>query len=374
MPISQDQFRAIISGRRRDVAATVVRSLLGVAGLGYRLAVHVRNALYDHHVLRTHRVNAVVLSIGNLTTGGTGKTPLVVWLCKQLTQNSELRTLNSAPAILTRGYKAKIQKSEVRSPKPEGAVQYSDEPSLLAKAGPGVEVVVNPDRVAGAGTAAAQGARVLVMDDGFQHRRLARDLDIVAIDATLPFGYGRPLPAGLLREPLTALARAQAAVITRSDLARPDQLDQIERTLLRFNPRLKIARAIHAPTAVHIPNNRVMSPADLAGKRVYAFCGIGNPDAFFQTLTKLGANLVGTAAFDDHHACTEDDIQRMCQRAEAAKADVILTTEKNWLSLEPALFDGRLPAGYLEVQLEVTSGGDDLIRLIRATLEGRISR
>ena len=368
MVLSQDQYRAILSGRRRDVPATVVRSLLGVATFGYLLAVHVRNALYDHHLLRTHRVNAAVLSIGNLTTGGTGKTPLVVWLCRQLTQNSELRTLNSAPAILTRGYKARGRGSGV------GGQGCSDEPSLLARACPGVSVIVDPDRVAGAERAIAEGAKVLVLDDGFQHRRLARDLDIVAIDATLPFGYGRPLPAGLLREPLDVLARAHAAVITRSDLVPPNQLDQIERTLRRINPRLEIARAIHAPTAVHMPNNRALSLADLAGKRIYAFCGLGNPDAFFQTLTALGAYLVGTAAFDDHHACTKDDVRQIGQRAEAAKADIILTAEKNWLSLEPALFDGGLPAGYLEVRLEVTSGGNDLIRLIQATVKGRIPR
>jgi tetraacyldisaccharide 4'-kinase len=360
MPLSQDQFRAIISGRRRDATATVARSLLGVASLSYRLAVHIRNALFDLHLLSAHRVDAAVLSIGNLTTGGTGKTPLVVWLCQRINQKCRV-------AILTRGYKARSQETGVRSQ------NNSDEVAVLARACGGVPVIVNPDRVAGATTAIAQGARVLVLDDGFQHRRLARDLDIVAIDATLPFGYGRLLPAGLLREPMTGLSRAQAVVITRSDLVRPDQLAEIERTLRQVNPSLVIARAIHAPTLVPLSNNQHMSLADLAGRRVYAFCGIGNPKAFFEILTRLGADLVGSMAFDDHHACTQVDIQGIGQEAEAAKADLILTTEKNWLSLEPALFDGKVPVGYLEIQMELTAGEDGLIRLIQATLEGRIT-
>lgn len=355
MPFSEDQFRAITSGRRRDAAATLVRPLLGAASLGYRLAVAIRNTLYDQRILRAHPVDVPVLSIGNITTGGTGKTPLVVWLCRQLTQNAGV-------AVLTRGYKASTQDAERRTQ------TAADEPSLIARACPGVQVVVNPDRVDGARTAIDQGARVLVLDDGFQHRRIARDLDIVAIDSTLPFGYGRLLPAGLLREPLAGLARAQSAVITRSDLVRPAELDEIERTLRQVNPGLVIARAVHAPAAVHLADHRTLSPGDLAGRRVYAFCGIGNPEAFFRTLTRLGVELAGTKAFDDHHACTRGQIEQICQEAKAAGADLILSTEKNWMSLGPGLFDGQTPAGYLEIRLDLTAGQEDLIRLIHAAL------
>lgn len=364
MPLNQDQFRAIISGRRRDAAAVAVRSLLGAATFGYGLAVRIRNALYDHHVFKTHRVNAAVLSIGNLTTGGTGKTPLVVWLCRELAQCSAFGTQHYRVAVLTRGYKS-TQHSAVSR-------QYSDEPAILARACGDVPVIVNPDRVAGAKAAMAKGAEVLVMDDGFQHRRLARDLDVVAIDATLPFGYDRLLPAGLLREPPTALSRAQAAVITRSDFVRPDQLEQIERTLREVNPRLVVARAIHAPVAIQLADGHTMTAADLAGKRVYAFCGIGNPEAFFQTIEAHGAHLVGTMSFNDHYLCTAEDIRRVLQQAATAKADLVLTTEKNWLGLEPSLFDERQAAGYLEIRLEVTAGRDALIRLIRARLDSRI--
>jgi tetraacyldisaccharide 4'-kinase len=305
-----------------------------------------------------------------------------VWLCQQLTQNSELRTRNSEVAVLTRGYKAKGRETLGR---PDGETvgqsdrrarvegqDYSDEPAMMARACPGVRVVVNPDRVEGATTAIELGARVLILDDGFQHRRLARDLDVVAVDATLPFGYGRLLPAGLMREPLAALSRAGAVVITRSDQAEADPLDQVERTLMRINPRLVVARAIHAPVAVRLPKEGDLACADLAARRVYAFCGIGNPDAFFRTLAGLGARLVGTRAFDDHHACTPEDVEEICRQGVASKADLILTTEKNWLCLDPDLFASRLPAGYLEVRLETTAGKDPLIRLIRSVVESKI--
>jgi tetraacyldisaccharide 4'-kinase len=236
-----------------------------------------------------------------------------------------------------------------------------------------VPVIVNPDRVEGAMAAITQGALVLVLDDGFQHRRLARDLDIVAVDASLPFGYGRLLPAGLLREPQSGLSRSQAAVITRSDLVQPDQLEQIERSLLRTNPRLVIARAVHAPTSVRIPGAHDLACGDLKGASVHAFCGIGNPDAFFATLTRLGARVVGTTIFDDHHACTAAEIAEICRKAAAGNAGLILTTEKNWWALDPAAFDAKTRAGYLEIRLEVTAGRDGLMQLIKQVLQSRIA-
>ncbi len=359
----------IISGRRTDAGAGVMRLLLALASLGYHLAVACRNRMYDLGLIRGHHVQAAVLSIGNLTTGGTGKTPLVVWLCQQLTQNSELIDQNSAVAVLTRGYKAgsRTQDSEPRTQNP------ADELAVLQRACGGALVIVNPDRVGGAATAIGQGARVLVLDDGFQHRRLARDLDIVAVDASLPFGYGRLLPAGLLREPQSGLSRAQAVVITRSDLVQPGQLEKIERSLLLTNPRLVTARAIHAPVAVRIPGICDLACGDLTGASVHAFSGIGNPDAFCTTLTRLGARVVGTTVFDDHHACTAGEIVEICHKAAASKADLILTTEKNWWALDPAAFDGKTRAGYLEIRLEVTKGRDGLMRLIKEVLQSRIA-
>ena len=218
--MKQETYRNLVSGHTSGPLAAFLRSILVLLSWPYSLVVRLRNGLYSSGVLRRHRVNAVVICVGNLTTGGTGKTPLVVWLCKRL-QSKGLRV-----AVLTRGYRATNQKSEI------GNQEYSDEPAVLTARCPDVSVVVNPVRVAGARQAIGEhDAEVLILDDGFQHRRLARDIDIVTIDATSPFGYGRLLPAGLLREPVAGLRRAHAAVITRCDQISEERLAQIVRQL-----------------------------------------------------------------------------------------------------------------------------------------------
>ncbi|MCX5644054.1 MAG: tetraacyldisaccharide 4'-kinase [Phycisphaerae bacterium] len=372
MAINQDQFRAIISGRRRDARASVARSLLGAASLGYRLAVYIRNALYDHRLLRTHRVNAAVLSVGNLTTGGTGKTPLVVWLCQ------DLREKQVRCAILTRGYKMR-----------EG--ELSDEPALLSALCPGTAVVVNPDRVAGAAEAIcrfegaslsnrgqdardtqgrdALATRVLVMDDGFQHRRLARDLDIVAIDATRPFGYRRLLPAGLLREPVTGLRRAHAVVLTRCDQVSQKVLEEIEEEIRRVNPDLVLARSIHVPVGVKTGGGTEISLDWLGGKRLFAFCGIGNPQSFFHTVERLGGVLVGSRVYDDHYRYAAGDLDEIRREAAAKEASLILTTQKDWTKISRlAGSQDHPPVAYLAVELRISAGAQALTALIDRVL------
>jgi len=206
--LKQQTHRKLISGQSSGFGASILRLLLALAATGYSLVVRLRNFLYSNGMLRVHHVDAAVICVGNITTGGTGKTPLVVWLCNLITQNSKLNTQNCKFAILTRGYKARTQEN----------ADLKDEIAILAESCPEAQVIVNPDRVAGAAEAIEKhAAKVLIMDDGFQHRRLARNLDIAAIDATQPFGYGRMLPAGLLREPVSSLNRAGAVVITRCD-------------------------------------------------------------------------------------------------------------------------------------------------------------
>ena len=391
--------------------------LLGAASLGYRLVVYIRNALYDHHILRTHRVNAIVLSVGNLTTGGTGKTPLVVWLCQTITQNSKLKTQNCHVAILTRGYKATTQNSKLKTQ------NYSDEPAELVNACPGVPIIVNPDRVAGAAEAIRRGEGflktedgrqrtegrgkrtepssivchpsseirplVLVMDDGFQHRRLARDLDIVTIDATEPFGYGRLLPAGLLREPLTSLRRAHAVVLTRCDQVAPSTLDEIEAAIHRVNPNLPIARSIHAPAAVRFVcsdavrrslecpyghTTSEISPAQLRDKTVFAFCGLGNPCGFLRTVESCGCRLVGQRVFNDHQAYTGRILADLHAEAQSKGAELLLTTQKDWTKIKSLNLLSTPPAlAYLVVELQFTTGGETLTALIDRTLADRMA-
>jgi tetraacyldisaccharide 4'-kinase len=361
MAISQDQFRMIISGRRRDAGASVARALLRLASLGYGLATQIRNAMYDAGILRAHRVDAVVICVGNLTTGGTGKTPLVAWLTRHL-QAKGLRV-----AILTRGYKSNVKNQTC-----------SDEPAELTAACPGTPIIVNPDRVAGAAEAIGKhGAQVLVMDDGFQHRRLARDIDIVTIDASEPFGYGRLLPAGLLREPLDGLRRAHAVVLTRCDQASPQKMDEIESTIRKVNPNLIFARSAHTPSMVRLADGSQLAPAGLKGKKVFAFCGIGNPDGFIRTIESCGCRIVGKHIFDDHQAYTDAILADLHSEARSAGAESLLTTQKDWTKIRALIGAGLKPAptmlGYLTIELAMTSGGEKLTALLDRASAGRIA-
>ncbi len=319
--------------------------------------VRLRNGLYSAGLLRAHEVAAPVISVGNLTVGGTGKTPLVVWLCRAM------RRRQRRCAILTRGYKT--QKAEL-----------SDEPALLAARCPDVTVVVNPNRVAGAQRAIGQhGAQVLLLDDGFQHRRLARDVDIVTIDATAPFGYDRLLPAGLLREPVAGLRRAGAVVITRCDQVSEERLAQIEGRVRRVNADAVIARAMHAPVNAATCGGVEIGLEELRGKRAYAFCGLGNPEAFFDTVRHVGCVLAGCRSFDDHHAYTRECLAEIRRQAAENSVDYIVTTQKDWTKIERLMpAENDPPMAYLAVEMEFLTGSEQLTALIDRVLDGKISR
>ncbi len=360
--MNQDDFRKLISGQKTGPGASLSRLLLGLAAGGYSIAVRLRNFLYSARWLKAHRADAVVISIGNITTGGTGKTPLVVWLYKQIISGSQC-------AILTRGYKA-AQDSRAQTQ------DYRDEPAILAESCQEVIVIVNPDRVAGAAEAISKfGAKVLIMDDGFQHRRLGRDLDIVAIDSTQPFGYGRMLPAGLLREPVTSLKRADAVVITRCDQITETELSQIEKKLILINPNMVIARSIHAPAYVKSTDDKEISLEHLKDKKIFAFCGIGNPDAFLNTIKSLSCDLIGSKIYNDHHHYTNDCLTDIYEQAECLEADLILTTQKDWTKIKRlTLLKKDIPLGYLGIEIKFLAGKDKLRGLIENTLAGKISK
>jgi len=369
----------LISGQKAGLVAALLRLLLGVAAAGYSIAVRLRNFLYSNGWLKAHRANAAVISIGNITVGGTGKTPLVVWLCKQIISDSKFQILNSQYSILTRGYKA-IKDARLKTQDTRGKTQdYRDEPAILAENCPEVNVIVNPDRVAGAAEAINKfGAKVLIMDDGFQHRRLVRDLDIITIDGTQPFGYGKMLPAGLLREPIASLKRADAVVITRCDQVTENELSELEKKLRIINSDMIIARSIHAPAYVKSEDKKEISLGQLKDKKIFAFCGIGNPDAFLNTIKRLGADLVGSKVYNDHHHYTNNCLADIYEQALALKADLILTTQKDWTKIisdfrfQISDFESSLPLAYIGIEIKFLAGEDKLRGLIEKTLAGKI--
>jgi tetraacyldisaccharide 4'-kinase len=350
--LNQIAYRNIISGQDRRPAATVIRALLTCMSLPYSVAVRVRNGLYQCGILRTHKVHIPVISIGNLTTGGTGKTPLVIWLCRYLCQKG-LRC-----AVLTRGYKTSVG-------------ELSDEPALLAKNCPGVEVIVDPDRLHGANTAIERySSQVLVLDDGFQHRRLARDLNILAVDATCPFGYEKLLPAGLLREPLEELTRADAVVITRFDLADAEQILKIETFIGQLADRIPVARAIHRHTHAITINGHALPLEQLRQQKLFVYCGIGNPGAFLNCLTQDGMTMVGTKFFNDHHVYTLRDIRAIAAQARQCGAQTVICTQKDWVKTAAFCKQAEeIPFGSLVMELEFISNADILWAMVDKAIE-----
>jgi len=346
-----------------------LRLLVGIAARIYSVIVHIRNLLFDKNLFKSYAVTSAglktsdraqtavpVISVGNITVGGTGKTPMVIWLC------NFLRAKDIKCVILTRGYKAV-----------KGA---TDEPAILVRNCPDAVLVINPDRLAGAIEAVRRHwAQVMVMDDGFQHRRLHRDIDIVTIDSTLPFGYNKLLPAGLLREPVSSLKRAHAAILTRCDLVPEDDLIKLGETIKGINPGIVIARTIHAPVCARGAGDKEIPLEKLRAKKVLAFCGIANPDAFLETLGRLGINLVDLKIYNDHHVYTTGDVNDICRDAENLEADLILTTEKDYdkITLSPDSKANGVIA-YLAVELKFIEGRERICQLIERSLAGKIPR
>jgi tetraacyldisaccharide 4'-kinase len=368
-------YRNLISGRSTGLPAALLRFFMGVAATGYSLVVGLHNFLYSKRWLEIHTADVPVISIGNITAGGTGKTPLVIWICRFL-QNK-----NVPCAILTRGYKARGTRDEGPFDVAQGRRETRDEPAILTESCPQAKVIVNPNRAEAAGEAVDKfGAKMLIMDDGFQHRRLHRDLDIVTIDATCPFGYGKLLPAGMLREPVASLRRADAAVLTRCDQISESELSRIEKKLQLINPNMVIAESVHNPICAKTVTGEKITIEQLKGKKIFAFCGIGNPDAFLNTIRNTGANLVGSEIYDDHYHYTNDCLADIYEQARYLNADLVLTTQKDYTQYAIRNTQYEIPFAYLAVEIKFTvgstsspqAGEDKLKQLIEDALAGKI--
>jgi tetraacyldisaccharide 4'-kinase len=338
-----DTFKRLIDGSMRGPGPAAIRAAFTAISVPYRGIIAARNAAYDRGLVTVHRGPVPVISVGNLTLGGTGKTPLVAWASRAV------QAAGHRPAIVSRGYGARPG-------------EVSDEAAELAVVVPGVPHVADRDRVAAVLAAAARGATAVVLDDGFQHRRLARDLDIVAIDATDPFGSGRLFPRGLLREPDTALRRAQAIVLTRASSVSVERRAEIRQAVLaarRGRPPEVWAEATHRPVAVRDHAGGLQDLERLRGRRIAAFAGIGNPAAFRATLAGLGADVVAFSAFADHHAYREADITSLAARCRQHGADLAVTTLKDLVKVRRLDLDG-IPLVALEIAATFSTGEEAL--------------
>ncbi len=329
----------ILSGERRTPGAAIVRAVATCAEPIYRLAVNLRNHKFDTGKRTIHRAHAPVVSIGNLTAGGTGKTPMVIYTVERLLAHQR------TPAIVLRGYKADEH-------------GQSDEAELMQSVLPDVPIITNPDRVAAAKHIEANhpDVDVIVLDDAFQHRRIARNFDVVLIDATNPFGYDHVLPRGLMREPPENLARADAVIITRSDQVSPATLDEIDRRITHHRQHPPIARCVHRWNQT-LDQNDAHAPIELT--QVFAFCGLGNPGAFFSQVNQR-MQMMGAHAFADHHDYTTDDITDLASQADRRGAKALITTEKDWVKLQRVLesHPASMPILRAQTAIEFTQGHD----------------
>lgn len=349
-----ESFKRLVDGTSRGPAATLARLGLTAVSAPYGLTVAARNAAYDLGLLPVTRADVPVVSIGNLTLGGTGKTPLVAWTARLLAR------LGRRPAIVSRGYGARPGET-------------SDEAAELSILLPEVPHVADRDRPRAAALAAAAGADAVVLDDGFQHRRLARDLDIVAVDATDPCGCGRLFPRGLLREPLAGLARAHAVVLTRASAVEAPRRAEIRAALAaacRGRPPPVWAEADHRPVGLRTAAGDTQPLDTLRGRRVFAFAGIGNPAAFRTAVAALGAEIVGFQPLADHHAYRATDLDALGRAAATARADLVVTTLKDLVKVRRDAL-AELPLAALEIAIDFSSGAASLESAVGAAVAVR---
>jgi tetraacyldisaccharide 4'-kinase len=347
---------------------------LAPLGMVYGALARARLRLYAAGLLKTERVGVPVISVGNMTAGGTGKTPLVEWVARALKREG-LRA-----CVLTRGYGRADERRRVLASDGVRLLaevgECGDEPRLLAERLLGAaSVVCDRDRVAAARWAREHlGAEVFVLDDGFQHLRIARDLDVVTLDATAPWGGGHLLPRGRLREPASGLRRAGCVVITRAELATDLEALRAEVELLCGARTAVIASRIRTRGFTLLAGADVEGGAGLeactsvtlesraVGQPVAAFCAVGNPRAFFEHLRRDGFELCYTRAFRDHHAYTPADVAAVAREAVRRGARALLTTAKDAVKLRGR--DFALACYAVEIGLEFENE-DRLLGLVR---------
>lgn len=340
-----------MSGEARGAGAAALRVTLAAAEPVYAGAAALRNWIFDRGLRTPRRLLRPVISVGNITTGGTGKTPVVRWLA------SRLREHGRHVAVLARGYGAE--------PGKPGDEQIMLERLLNVGGMDPVAVGAHPDRFALGSRLLSERPKIdaFVLDDGFQHRQLARDLDIVLINATSPFGYGHVLPRGMLREPLAGLSRAGAFVITHADQVAGADVSDIERRIREHNPDAPIYRAAHAHAGLTTASGETRPPDELGTKGWFAICGIGDPQTFVRQLESAGGRRAGHRWFADHHRYTAADFDEVRRDARAAGADVLVTTEKDWAKLESLAAAGNDDLPILRVDVRTEFFDDDEAQL-----------
>ena len=371
-------FLEVIREHRHDLAGTIMKGFLFIASRIYQRAVLFRLWLYDNRVIRNRAIGCLVVSIGNVTCGGTGKTPVVEVFARSLSQKGR------RVAILSRGYRSrdrsllsKLQK-KFSSKKMEvpprvvsdgknlllDSVRAGDEPFMLASNLKNVAVLVDKDRVKSGLYAIEEfGTDTLILDDGFQYLNLKAHINILLVDSTAPFDNHHVLPRGLLREPIRSIRRADYIFLTKSDGSA--KLRHLKSFLRRQNHHAEIIECCHKPQYledVYQKGSRL--PLDyLKGKKVASISAIANPASFNAFLSELGSNIVEEIHYADHHRYRQQEMIDFINAAKAAGADMIMTTEKDAVRM-PRLDRRDIPILFLRVQIDILSGQENFDQCI----------
>jgi tetraacyldisaccharide 4'-kinase len=367
----------VMSGERNDFKAKITRALLFVSSKMFHVLINIRQWLYKYRILRDKTLGVQVIAVGNLTVGGTGKTPVVEKFAR------ELRDAGRNVAILSRGYRSKpkpfhervLNKIFFREDQTPPRIvsdgksllldseMAGDEPYMLASNLRDVVVLVDKDRVKSGRYAIEKfGCDTLVLDDGFQYWDLrGRRHDVVLIDRQQPFGNEHLLPRGTLREPASHLARAQTIFITKSD----GKTAELRERIAKFNPQAAIIECIHSPLYLEDIFTGERQTLDLLrGKKVASLSGIAQPESFEHSLVKLGAELVYSKRFADHHRFTQQEVLNAINRGKKRQAEVIITTQKDAVRF-PKIDRRDLPIYFMRVEIKILSGANDFQDCVR---------
>lgn len=365
----------VVYDRAEGKLANLLQAVLFFLSYVFEAIVLLRFFLYNKRVLRNQPLGCLVVVVGNLTVGGTGKTPVVERFARSLTERGR------SVAVLSRGYKSKKEPAYKRilrwfthqeAPPPkvvsDGETVFlksdvaGDEPYMLAKNLPGVAVVVDKNRVkAGEYAISEFGADTLVLDDGFQYLPLRGQLNLLLIDRSNPFGNGRLLPRGILREPIRHVRRASYIFLTKS---KGEDHSELYATIRKYNKEAEIIECCHKPQffkEVNRPGK--FSLEDIAGKKVLALSAIANPIGFEDFITDLGGEIVERRRFIDHHRFTDWQIQEVFEAAKKAGAEYVVTTEKDAVRIEED-FEAPLPFYYLRMEIGILSGEDNFDKAV----------
>jgi tetraacyldisaccharide 4'-kinase len=344
-----------------------IRFFLGILNFfskGYTLVVKIRAWLYDNAFLPQFPLGCQVISVGNVTAGGTGKTPVVEILARTLTEEGR------KVAILSRGYRSKKKAVTETLPRvvSDGhrvlldSEMGGDEPYMLARNLPGVVVLVDKDRVKSGRYAISKfGCDVLVLDDGFQYRRLRHTHEIVLVDSTNPFSNGHLLPRGTLREPAAHIRRANFIFITKSN----GDTEILRAKIKKLNPKAEITECRHSPKYFkNAYSTDEIQLEDLKGKKVVALSGIASPQSFENSIMKMGATILARERFSDHYRYRPQEIIDIINNADELGADYILTTEKDAVRL-PHLENPKVPVYYMRMEIEILHGYENFKECVK---------